>query len=70
MSGVYQTKVMRPANLKGVAAVKESFEQAISDAEKDGISGEVTVTAMLRSGSIMSVRQNMSKTLPLPDVNK
>lgn len=69
MSGSYQTKVMRPANLKGIAAAKESLDQAISDAEKNNDNGDITVTAVIKNGSIYAVRQHVNRTIPMTDKN-
>lgn len=65
----YQTKVLRPANLKGLSACRDAIEQAISEAEQNGDNGDVSITAILKGGSIVSVRKVVNKTVPMPDPN-
>lgn len=65
----YQTKVMRPANLKGLSACRDAIEQAICEAEQNGDNGDVSVTAIVKSGSIVAVRKVVNKTVPMPDPN-
>jgi hypothetical protein len=60
---------MRPANLKGLSTVQDAIEKAIVEAEKEGLSGDVQVTALVKSGSIIGVRQVTNKTVPIPEAN-
>lgn len=66
---MYQTKVMKPVNLKGLSAAKEALEQAFVEAENNGMSGDITVTAIMKSGGCVSVREARNKTVPLPENN-
>lgn len=65
----YKTKVMRPANLRGLAAARQTIDTAIEDAEQKSVTGDLVLTVHLKDGSIVGVKQAVTKSIPLTERN-
>lgn len=62
----YRTKVMKPTNLKGLAAAREAIEEAIVEAEQKQVTGDITVSISMKDGGSYQVKSAVNKTVRMP----
>ncbi len=65
----YQTKVMRPANLRGVSTVRDTLDQVIEDAEQKSVSGDIALTLTMKKGTMVGARVTTTKLVPIEEQN-
>ena len=60
---------MRPANLRGLSAARETIDKVIEDAEHNNVSGDIALTLTVKQGTMVGAKVTSTKCISLEERN-